>query len=185
MRILIAFEESGKVRDAFRAMGHDAVSCDFQDSRTPGPHIKGNVLDHLYDGWDAMIAFPPCTHLCVSGARWFKDKYPEQEAALKLVLTLMKCNIPRIAIENPVGIISTRIRKPDQIIHPWQFGHDETKTTHLWLKGFPPLQATKIIQTERFNRVHNISPGKDRGKIRSVTYDGIAQAMAKQWTEEN
>ena len=148
MRILVACEFSGVVRDAFRARGHDAWSCDLLPSERPGPHIQGDVLPRLGDGWDLMIAHPPCTHLAVSGARWFKDKQREQAEALDFVRALLAAPVPRIALENPVSIISSRIRKPDQIIQPWQFGHGETKTTCLWLKGLPPLQPTDIVVPE-------------------------------------
>jgi len=180
MKILIACEYTGIVRDAFRRAGHDAVSCDLLPSEQPGPHYQGNVLDILNDGWDMMIAHPPCTHLAVSGARWFKEKTQQQLDALYFVRRLLTANIERIALENPVSIISTKIRKPDQIIQPWQFGHGETKATCLWLKNLPPLTPTNVVPG-RENRIHLMPPSPDRGKLRSATYPGIANAMANQW----
>jgi hypothetical protein len=180
MRILVACEYSGTVRDAFIARGHDAMSCDLLPTERPGPHHQGSVLDILDDGWDLMIAHPPCTHLAVSGARWWKDKLPEQTEALWFVAQLMGAPIPRIAIENPVSKISTAIRKPDQIVQPWQFGHGETKATCLWLKGLPLLVPTQVVDG-REARIHKMSPGPDRWKERSRTYQGIADAMASQW----
>jgi len=180
MRVLVGCEFSGVVRDAFKARGHDAWSCDLLPSETSGQHIQGDVLDILGNGWDLMIAHPPCTHLAVSGARWFKDKVAEQIAALNFVQRLLDAPIPRKALENPISVISSRIRKPDQIIHPWQFGHGETKATCLWLDGLMPLRATDIVEG-RAARVHRASPGPDRWKERSRTYTGIAQAMAEQW----
>lgn len=184
MRVLVACEFSGVVRDAFRQRGHDAVSCDLLPTEVAGPHIQGAVESVLDEGWDLMIAFPPCTHLASSGARWFKDKLPEQKLALRFILWLMTANIPRIAIENPIGVISTQIRKPDQIVQPWQFGHGETKATCLWLKNLPLLKPTKIV-AGRKPRVHHESPGPDRWKRRSITLPGFADAMATQWGEEN
>ncbi len=181
MRVLVACEFSGIVRDAFRERGHDAWSCDLLPSERPGPHIQCGVLGVLDRGWDLMIAHPPCTHLAVSGARWFKDKRQEQEAALQFVRALLDAPIPRIALENPVSIISSRIRKPDQIIQPWQFGHGETKATCLWLKGLSLLKPSNIVGG-RETRVHHESPGPDHWKNRSRTYPGIAKAMAEQWT---
>ena len=180
LRVLIACEFSGIVRDAFSARGHDAWSCDLLPSERPGNHIQGDVLEVLDQGWDLMIAHPPCTHLAVSGARWFKHKQKEQAEALEFVHRMMDAPVPRICIENPVSIISSRIRKPDQIIQPWQFGHGEVKATCLWLKGLPKLQPTRIV-TGRVPRVHHASPGPDRWKERSRTLEGIAQAMARQW----
>ncbi len=181
MRVLVACEFSGIVRDAFIARGHDAVSCDLLPSEKTGPHIQGDVLNHLRDGWDAMIAHPPCTHLSSSGARWWKDKGYEQALALFFVRTLMAAPIPRIAIENPIGRISKAIRTPDQIIQPWQFGHAEVKTTCLWLKGLDPLRPTKIVWDKRNQSCWKQPPSKDRWKLRSATYPGIAAAMADQW----
>lgn len=181
MRVLVACEFSGIVREAFRKRGHDAWSCDFLDPEDNSPfHIKHNVLAHLNDGWDMMIAFPPCTFLASSGARWFREKQWEQTNALEFVWDLMITHIAKIAIENPIGVISTRIRKPDQIIQPWQYGHGETKATCLWLKNLPLLQPTNIVEGRR-PRVHHESPGPNRWKNRSRTLQGIADAMADQW----
>lgn len=180
MRILIACEFSGTVREAFRRKGHDAWSCDLLPTEIPGQHIQGDVLDILGDGWDIAIFHPPCTHLAVSGARWFANKQEEQAAALEFVQRLMAAPIERIAVENPISIISSRIRKPDQIIQPWQFGHGETKATCLWLKGLPLLRPTNIVNG-RFARVHKLPPSAERWKERSRTYQGIADAMANQW----
>ena len=182
MRVLIACEFSATVRDAFRARGHDAWSCDLLPCEgDPAWHIQGDAIDAAYSRqWDLMIAHPPCTHLAVSGARWFKDKLPQQEAALAFVRALLDAPIPRIALENPVSIISSRIRKPDQVIQPWQFGHGETKATCFWLKGLEPLKPTEIVDG-RVARVHKMPPGPDRWKERSRTYQGIADAMAEQW----
>ena len=145
MRVLVACEFSGIVRDAFARQGHSAMSCDFLPSEAPGEHYVGDVRDVLSDGWDLMVAHPPCTHLAVSGARWFKDKKEEQAEALAFVRVLLDAPIERIALENPVSIISSRIRKPDQIIQPWMFGHDEAKKTCLWLQGLPLLRATRNV----------------------------------------
>ena len=180
MKVLVACEFSGVVRDAFRRQGHDAWSCDILPTEQGGPHIQGDVREVLGVGWDMMIAHPPCTHLAVSGARWFKDKQSEQAEALEFVRTLLNAPIPRIALENPISIISSRIRKPDQIIQPWQFGHGETKATCLWLKGLLPLQPTQIVEG-REARVHRMPPGPDRWKERSRTFPRIAEAMASQW----
>jgi len=180
MKVLIACEFSGIVRDAFIERGHDALSCDLLPTESPGPHYQGNVLDILDNGWDLMIAHPPCTHLAVSGARWFKYKQQEQQEALEFVIELMEAPIPKICIENPISIISTRIRKPDQVIQPWQFGHGEVKATCLWLKNLPKLTPTHIVEG-REARVHKMPPGPDRWKERSRTYPGIAEAMAEQW----
>jgi hypothetical protein len=181
MRILIACEFSGVVRRAFRELGHDAWSCDLLPAEDDSPnHIQSDVCEVLNDRWDLMVAHPPCTHLAVSGARWFKDKQEEQAAALDFVRLLLDAPIGRIALENPVSIISSRIRRPDQIIQPWMFGHGETKATCLWLKNLPPLTPTRIVEG-RTPRVHYVPPGPDRWKIRSRTYDGIASAMALQW----
>ena len=182
MKVLVACEYSGTVRDAFIAAGHEALSCDLLPTDNPGPHYQGDVRDVLSDGWDLMIAHPPCTHLAVSGARWFKDKQAEQAEALDFVRLLLDAPIERIALENPVSVISSRIRKPDQIIQPWQFGHGETKATCLWLKGLPKLTPTDIVDG-REARVHKLPPSADRWKIRSTTYPGIAAAMAQQWSD--
>jgi len=182
MNVLIACEFSGIVREAFRRGGHYAWSCDLLPAEDESPfHFQGDVLEHFNLGWDLMIAFPPCTHLAVSGARWFKDKHSEQADALAFIQRLMDAPIPRIAIENPIGVISTRIRKPDQIIQPWMFGHGETKSTCLWLKNLPLLEPTNIVEG-RLARVHREPPSKDRWKNRSRTYTGIAEAMAEQWS---
>ena len=183
MRVLVACEYSGAVRDAFRARGHEAVSCDLLPSETPGPHYEGDIRDIINANWDLMIAHPPCTHLAVSGARWFKDKQKEQAEALEFVRLLLAADIPRIALENPVSIISSKVRKPDQIIQPWQFGHGETKATCLWLKNIPRLRPTNIVEG-REARVHKMAPSPDRWKERSRTYAGIAAAMAEQWGEQ-
>lgn len=182
MKILIACEFSGIVREAFAKQGHDAWSCDFLPSEIPGQHYQTDVRDHIWlpHQWDLLIAFPPCTHLASSGARWFKEKRGEQEAALVFVRELMDAPVTRIAIENPIGVISSRLRKPDQIIHPWQFGHGETKATCLWLKGLCRLTPTRIVDG-RTPRVHHEPASKDRWKNRSRTYQGIADAMAQQW----
>jgi hypothetical protein len=178
---LVGCEFSGVVRDAFLAKGHDAMSCDLLPTEVPGPHHQGSVLDILGDGWDLAIFHPPCTHLAVSGARWFKDKQSEQADALEFVRALLDAPIPRIALENPVSIISSRIRKPDQTIQPWQFGHGEVKRTCLWLKNLPKLEPTNIVDG-REARVHKMAPGPDRWRERSRTFPGIAQAMASQWS---
>jgi site-specific DNA-cytosine methylase len=180
MRVLVACEFSGIVREAFRKRGHDAWSCDLLPTEIPGPHIQGDVLKILGDGWDLMIAHPPCTHLAVSGARWFKDKKQEQADALIFVSVLLNAPIPRIALENPISIISSRIRKPDQIIQPWMFGHGEVKATCLWLKNLPVLKATNVVEGRRA-RVHRLPPSPDRWKEKSRTFLGIAEAMAEQW----
>jgi len=180
MKVLIACEFSGIVRDAFVTRGHDAWSCDLLDSERKGQHIKGDVLNILYDGWDMMIAHPPCRYLAVSGARWFKYRQKEQKEALEFVKTLLTSDIPKIAVENPISVISTQIRKPDQIIQPWMFGHGETKATCLWLKNLPKLSSTNIVDS-RDNRIYHEPPGKNRWKNRSRTYSGIAKAMADQW----
>jgi hypothetical protein len=184
MRVLVACEFSGIVRDAFIAQGHDAVSCDLLPSERPGPHIIGDVLTTAvwwpHGTWDLMIAHPPCQYLAVSGARWFAQRQTEQAMALQFVWALMNLPIPRIALENPISVISSRIRKPDQIIQPWMFGHGEVKATCLWLKNLPKLQPTDIVDG-RTPRVHHASPGPDRWKERSRTLPGIAAAMAAQW----
>lgn len=180
LRVLVACEFSGIVRDAFIERGHTAISCDLLPSDAPGPHYQGDVRDIINYGFDLMVAHPPCTHLAVSGARWFCNKLEEQKAALEFVRLLMSAPIARIAIENPVSVISSRIRKPDQIIQPWQFGHGETKATCLWLKNLPKLQPTEVVPG-RLGRVHMLPPSPDRWKERSRTYKGIAAAMASQW----
>jgi len=171
------------VRDAFLLAGHEAMSCDLLPTESAGPHYQGDVREIIGDGWDLMIAHPPCTHLAVSGSRWFKDKAKEQADALLFVCELMDAPIPKIAIENPISVISSRIRKPDQIIQPWQFGHGETKATCFWLKGLPKLTPTNIVEG-REARVHRMPQGLDRWKDRSRTYTGVADAMAAQWGKE-
>ena len=184
MKVLIACEFSGTVRNAFSNMGHDATSCDLLPTETPGKHYQGDVKDIINDDWDLMIAHPPCTHLAVSGARWFSKKQTEQAEALEFVSFLMTANIPKIAIENPISVISSKIRKPDQIIQPWQFGHGETKATCLWLKNLPHLKPTNIVPG-REARIHHMPPSPERWRERSRTFQGIAIAMAKQWSEPN
>lgn len=203
MRVLVACEFSGVVRDAFSSRGHLAMSCDLLPSETEGHHYQGDVRDLLTprminkQKWDLLIAHPPCTHLAVSGSRWFKYKQQEQIDALKFVVFLMKCNIPKICIENPVSVISSKIRKPDQIIQPYHFGDRERKTTCLWLKGLPKLRLTRIVEPDfakdkqgnyyrdrlgrKITHTHAMSNSTNRGKDRSRTYRGIAEAMAEQW----
>lgn len=189
MRVLIACEFSGTVRDAFLKKGHDAWSCDLLPTDSDGPHIQGDITKFLNKGWDLMVAHPPCTHLAVSGARWFKGKEKEQKEALDFVKTLLDAPIDKIALENPVSIISSKIRKPDQIIQPWMFGHPESKTTCFWLKNLPRLIPTKILKVPEngvwLNQTpsgqNKLGPSPDRWKIRSKTYAGIAAAMAEQW----
>lgn len=181
MKVLVACECFGKVKNAFRAKGHDAWSCDLMhDESSSKYHIRGDVLKVLNNSWDMLIAFPPCTDLAVSGARWFEGKRMEQGRAIWFFAQLALSPIERICIENPIGIMSTIWRKPDQIIQPWQFGHGETKATCLWLKNLPKLTPTNIVEG-REPRIHKMPPSKDRGKLRSITYDGYAQAMAEQW----
>jgi hypothetical protein len=180
VRVLIACEFSGIVREAFRRRGHDAWSCDLLPTEIPGPHYQTWLHNVIDSSFDLMVAFPPCTYLAVSGARWFKDKRNEQDKAVIFVQNLMAAPIDQIAIENPIGVLSTRWRRPDQIIQPWQFGHGETKSTCLWLKHLPPLIPTKIVEG-RMARVHREPPGPDRWKNRSRTYRGVAEAMAEQW----
>jgi site-specific DNA-cytosine methylase len=160
--------------------GHDAMSCDLLPTDVPGPHYKGDVMDVIGAGWDLMIAHPPCTHLAVSGSRWFKNKVSEQAIALDFVRLLLNSSIKKIALENPISVISSKIRKPDQIIQPWQFGHGETKATCFWLKDLPKLIPTNIV-SGREAKVHKMPPSPDRWKLRSKTYQGIADAMAQQW----
>jgi site-specific DNA-cytosine methylase len=189
MKVLIACEFSGVVRRAFRAAGHNAWSCDLLPAEDRSHyHLHGDVRQYLDSvpgrvdaNWDLLIAHPPCTHLAVSGARWFKDKQAEQEDALGFVRLLMGAPVEHIAIENPISVISSRIRKPDQIIQPWMFGHGEVKATCLWLKNLPKLEPTNVVEG-RVARVHREPPSPDRWKNRSRTFEGIAQAMAAQWT---
>lgn len=189
MRVLVAFEYSGIVRSAFAARGHEAWSCDLLPTEILGPHYRGDVRDILCCGWDLMIAHPPCTHLAVSGARWFPGKQREQAEALDMVRLLLDAPIPRICVENPVSIISTHIRRPDQCIQPWQFGEDASKKTCLWLVNLPRLIPTEIVLPDARGRYANqtasgqnrLGPSCDRAKERSRTYPGIAEAMAIQW----
>ena len=192
MRVLVACEYSGTVRDAFLSAGHDAMSCDLLPTDVDGPHYQGDVRDVMNDGWDLMIAHPPCTYLSVSGMHWTKRGLRDPqltEDALAFVRLLMDAPVPRIAVENPVSVISSRIRKPDQIIQPWWFGHDASKKTCLWLKNLPLLTPTDMLpgdaKTRRSNQTasgqNRLPPSKDRWKIRSETYAGIAAAMAAQW----
>lgn len=192
MKVLVACEFSGIVRDAFISRGHDAWSCDLLPTESEGPHIEGDVLTILEDGWDLMIAHPPCDFLASSGLHWNKripGRKEKTEESISFVQKLMDAPINKIAIENPVGILSTRIRKPDQYIQPWYFGHNESKKTCLWLKNLPKLEPTNILpgdkRTIRDNQTpsgqNKIGPSKDRWKIRSRTYRGIADGMARQW----
>lgn len=196
MKVLVACEVSGKVRDAFRARGHDAWSCDLKEGNSEF-HIVANCLDLLDHGWDLLIAHPPCTDLAVSGAHLFRKKLEKdplcQEKALDLVRALMYNRVPRSVVENPVSIISSRIRKPDQIIQPYEFGDDASKKTCLWLKGLPRLIPTKYIEPRIVNGLkrwanqtdsgqNRLPPSENRAAERAVTYDGIANAMADQWS---
>lgn len=181
LKVLVACEYSGTVRDAFTALGHDATSCDLLPSEKHGKHYQGDVFDIVGDGWDLMVAHPPCTHLAVSGSRWFSMKQKEQADALEFVRRLLDAPIPYIALENPVSVISTKIRKPTQTVQPWMFGHGEQKATCLWLKGLPPLVPTNIVEG-REQRIWKLPPGPNRWKERSRTFQGIADAMASQWS---
>jgi hypothetical protein len=195
MKILVACEFSGTVREAFASRGHDAWSCDILPTEIPGQHYQGDVMDILHDGWDMMIAHPPCTHLAVSGARHFAKKREDgrQQQGIDFFMEMINAPIDKIAVENPVGIMSTIYKKPDQIIHPWQFGHEASKSTCLWLKGLPLLTPTNIVDKGEFvtfksgkrmtkwyaDAAHK--PPKEREKIRNTTFQGIADAMAEQW----
>ncbi len=209
MKILIACEFSGTVRDAFAAKGHDVISCDLLSSDQPGAHYQGDVFDIMNNSFDMMIAFPPCTNICSSGARWFKEKRVDgrQQQGIDFFMKVVNADIPKIAIENPIGIMSTQYRKPDQIIQPWQFGHPHSKATCLWLKNLSKLIPTNILEPtwtknlssrgKKTDVCHNrpqirwenqtasgqnkLPPSKDRWKLRSITYQGIAEAMAGQW----
>jgi len=195
MKVLIACESSGTVRDAFIRAGHDAMSCDMLPTERPGPHYQGDVLDVLYERWDMLIGHPPCTYLSVSGMHWTTRGLRDPqftEDALEFARFLMDAPIARIAIENPVSIISSRIRKPDQIIQPYQFGHDASKKTCLWLKGLPPLRPTAFVEpriidgkprwaNQTDSGQNKLPPSADRWRMRSKTYQGIAEAMAEQW----
>ena len=195
MRVLIACEYSGIVRNAFASLGHFALSCDLLPTEKPGNHYQGDIRDILDHGWDLMIAHPPCTYLSVSGMHWTKRGLRDPkltEDALDFVRLLLDAPIPKIALENPISVISSRIRKPDQIITPYQFGHNASKKTCLWLKDLPPLQQTEFIEpriidgkkrwaNQTDSGQNKLSPSADRWKIRSETYQGIADAMARQW----
>lgn len=195
LKVLVACEYSGTVRDAFIVKGHDAISCDLLPTDETGPHYQGDVFDIINDGFDLMIAHPPCTYLTVSANKWYKDQ-PERksgtlvgsarrearEEAIGFFLKLYNCGIPHIAIENPIGILSSRFRKPDQVLQPWMFGHGETKATCLWLRGLPLLKPTDIVDG-REQKMHLLPKTADRWKLRSVTYQGIANAMVEQWSE--
>jgi hypothetical protein len=197
MKVLVACEYSGRVRDAFLALDHDAMSCDLLPTDVAGPHYRGDVRDVLGDGWDLMVAHPPCTYLSASGLHWNK-KRPERaqqtEEALAFVRMLLDAPIPRIALENPIGCISTRIRKPEQTIQPYWFGDDASKATCLWLKNLPPLRPTQLVAGRLVNGKrrwanqtdsgqNRLGPSEDRWKKRSETYPGIAAAMAEQWSD--
>jgi len=201
MKILVACEFSGTVREAFAARGHDAWSCDLLPTDIPGNHYQGDVKDILKEGWDMMIAHPPCTYLTVTGNKWFKpeykDRFPtrqqDRENAIKFFMTLVDAPIEKTVIENPIGIMSTTYRKPNQIIHPWQFGHEASKSTCLWIKGLPNLEPTNIVDKGEFVTYKSgkrmtkwyadaaSKPPKERAKIRNTTFQGIANAMAIQW----
>lgn len=183
MRVLVGCEYSGRVRQAFRLLGHDAVSCDLLPADDDSPHhYQGDVFEILGDGWDLGIFHPPCTRLTVAGARWFKGRETEQAEAIEFVERLWSADIAKIAIENPIGVLSTRSKlgRPTQIVQPWMFGHGETKATCLWLKGLPALRPTDVV-SGREPRIHHMPPSPDRWKLRSLTYSGIAAAMADQW----
>jgi hypothetical protein len=201
MKVLIACEFSGTVRTAFEKLGHEVWSCDLEPTDKPGNHYQGSVLDILNDGWDLMIAHPPCTYLTVTGNKWFKpeyaDRFPtrhqDREDATKFFMELINANIKKIAVENPIGVMSTRYKKPSQVIHPWQFGHEASKSTCLWLKGLPNLVPTNIVDkgefvtyksgkrmTKWYADAASLSP-KERAKVRNTTFQGIADAMANQW----
>jgi site-specific DNA-cytosine methylase len=187
MKVAILCEFSGIVRDAFAEKGHEAISFDLLTTEKPGLHVQKDIMEFPKEYWeqyDLIIAHPPCTHLAVSGARWFNEKQEEQKEALDFVKYILDLPVPRIALENPISIISTHIRKPDQIIQPWMFGHGETKSTCLWLKNLPKLVPTNIVEG-REARIHKCSPGPERWKERSRTYTGIAEAMAEQWNNLN
>ena len=199
MRILVACEYSGTVRDAFAAKGHDAWSCDILPTDVPGNHYQGDVKDILHEGWDMVISHPPCTYLTVSGNRWYKDQYKDKfptrqqdrENAIDFFMMFANANIEKIAIENPIGIMSSKYRKPNQVIQPWMFGHKQNKATCLWLKNLPNLVPTNIVgpmpknatgdEKKKWNAIHLLTPSPDRWKLRSKTFDGIAAAMADQW----
>ncbi len=186
MKVLIACEFSGIVREAFKAKGHDAWSCDLVPTEVPGQHIQDNVMEIDMVSYDLVIAHPPCTYLAVSGARWWETKQVEQRKAMYFFLWFANLMNDMIAIENPVGLMSTAYRKPDQIIQPWMFGEDASKKTCLWLKNLPLLVPTNIIKKDRYSNQtrsgqNRLPPSPDRGKLRGITYQGIANAMAEQW----
>ncbi len=189
MRVGVLCEFSGTVRDAFLACGHDAVSCDLLPTTIPGPHLQGDCLAFDWSDYDLLICHPPCTHLAVSGSRWFKDKRVEQEVALDFVRALMQLPVSRICVENPVSVISSRIRKPEQIIQPYEYGHSESKKTCLWLKNLPKLRPTNVLplpakgvwDNQTPSGQNKLGPSPDRWLLRSKTYTGIAAAMAGQW----
>lgn len=213
MKVLVACEFSGTVREAFRRRGHDAWSCDLLPTEVPGPHIEGDVITRLELGWDLIIAHPPCTHLASSGARYFAQKKADgrQQEGIDFFMALMNAPAAKVAVENPVGIMSSVFRKPDQIIQPYQFGHPESKATCLWLRGLPKLVPTNVLEPKwhqakdggdykdakgkRYSPAHmrrrwdnqtasgqnKLAPSPDRWKLRSKTYQGIADAMAEQW----
>jgi len=182
VKILIACEYSGIVRDAFLSKGHYAISCDLLPTESSGPHYQGDIRDVLYQKWDMVLAFPPCTHLAISGARWFKEKQKDgrQKAGIDFFNLFTDLDCQKVAIENPIGIMSTHHRKPNQIIQPWQFGHGETKAICLWLKGLPRLKPTNIVEG-RNPRIWYMAPSPERAKKRSRFFSGIAKAMADQW----
>jgi len=192
LRVLVACETSGRIRDAFRALGHDAYSCDIEPTEADGPHILDDARNVVQDHWDLLIAHPPCTHLAVSGARYFKRKREDgrQQEAIDFFMDMINAPIPHIGVENPISIMSTVYRKPDQIIQPYQFGHPESKATCLWLKNLPPLTPTNILSLPESGHWENqtpsgqnkLGPSANRARIRSRTYEGIAKAIAYQWS---
>ena len=181
MKVAVLCEYSGVVRDSFIKLGHQAISCDLLESEKPGPHIQGDLRDYDWSDYDLCICHPPCTHLAVSGARWFKDKAEEQKEAIDFFMYCINLPCDKICVENPVSIMSTRYRKPDQYIQPWEYGHGETKKTGLWLKGLPLLKPTNIV-SGRDARIHKLPPSEDRWKLRSTTLQGVAEAFASQWS---
>jgi len=193
MRVLVACEFSGTVRDAFIKAGHDAISCDLLPSDKPGPHIQDDVTEVMLDRWDLVVAHPPCTYLTVSGNKWMKpeyrDRFPDRpkqrEEAIKFFMACYNANADHVAVENPIGIMSSTFRKPDQIVQPWMFGHPETKATCFWLRGLPKLSPTNTVDISsnkaESQRLFYLPPSEDRWKIRSKTFQGIADAMAAQW----
>ena len=184
MKVLVACEFSGVVRRAFRKRGHDAWSCDLLPSDDGGEHLQRDLLYIFKQGflWDLIIAHPPCTHIAVCGAKYFKEKREDgrQKQAIDFFMACINAPADKVCVENPISIMSTVYRKPDQIVQPWQFGHGETKATCLWLKGLPKLVPTNVVDG-RESRIHKMPPSKDRGRLRSITYQGIADAMASQW----